>query len=177
MLAAAKQWSNSHGGMLGGVAGAGYDIMDDIRHGKPIDPVHVMTNAALFGLTGKLAGRYAASNAKMNEVYARRLAEMLVSPDPQDVQKAMQVVNSNPAMSSAISKANIFMQQLMGAETARPQRASGGKVDKRDYPAKRLTRMERALKRAQNALAEETKPIMQMPDHLVALALDKKAND
>jgi hypothetical protein len=171
MLAAAKQWSNSHGGMLGGVAGAGYDIMDDIRHGKPIDPVHVMTNAALFGLTGKLAGRYAASNAKMNEVYARRLAEMLVSPNPQDVQKAMQVVNSNPAMSSAISKANIFMQQLIGAETARPQRASGGKVDKKDYPAKRLTRMERALKRAQDSLAEETKPIMSLDDSHVAQAL------
>jgi hypothetical protein len=54
----------------------------------------------------------------------------------------------------------------------RENRASGGKVDKRDYPAKRLTRMERALKRAQDALAEETKPIMQMPDSHVAHALE-----
>jgi hypothetical protein len=32
--------------------------------------------------------------------------------------------------------------------------------------------MERALKRAQNALAEETKPIMQMPDQTIAHALE-----
>jgi hypothetical protein len=32
--------------------------------------------------------------------------------------------------------------------------------------------MERALKRAQDALAEETKPIMQMPDSHVAHALE-----
>jgi hypothetical protein len=32
--------------------------------------------------------------------------------------------------------------------------------------------MERALKRAQNALANETKPIMQMPDDHVAQALE-----
>ena len=53
----------------------------------------------------------------------------------------------------------------------RQQRASGGKLEKRDYPAKRLTRMERALKRAQYALAEETKPIMNLPDAHVAQAL------
>jgi len=57
-------------------------------------------------------------------------------------------------------------------ENERENRASGGKVDKRDYPAKRLTRMERALKRAQNALANETKPIMSMPDDQVAQALE-----
>ena len=53
----------------------------------------------------------------------------------------------------------------------RTQRASGGKVDKKDYPAKRLTRMERALKRAQDSLAEETKPIMSLDDNHVAQAL------
>jgi hypothetical protein len=54
----------------------------------------------------------------------------------------------------------------------REQRASGGAVGKRDYPAKRLTRMERAVKRAQDAIALETKPLMDQPDHLIAHALE-----
>ena len=54
----------------------------------------------------------------------------------------------------------------------REQRASGGAVGKRDYPAKRLTRMERAVKRAQDAISLETKPLMEQPDHLIAHALE-----
>jgi hypothetical protein len=53
----------------------------------------------------------------------------------------------------------------------RERRADGGKVDKRDYPAKKLNRMEKALARAQKALAEETKPIMSLDDNHVAQAL------
>jgi hypothetical protein len=53
----------------------------------------------------------------------------------------------------------------------REERASGGKVGNRDYPAKRLTRMEKALKRAQEAIALETKPLMDKPDEAIAAAL------
>lgn len=55
--------------------------------------------------------------------------------------------------------------------TNREERASGGKVGNRDYPAKKLTRMEKALKRAQDALALESKPLMNEPDEQVAAAL------
>jgi hypothetical protein len=54
----------------------------------------------------------------------------------------------------------------------REQRASGGKVGKRDYPAKRLSRMEKAVLRAQKAIADETKPLINMPDAHVAHALE-----
>jgi len=57
-------------------------------------------------------------------------------------------------------------------EEDRMERASGGKIEKRDYPAKRLTRMERAVKRAQEAIALETKPLMQKPDEQIAQALE-----
>jgi hypothetical protein len=53
----------------------------------------------------------------------------------------------------------------------REERASGGKVGNRDYPAKRLTRMEKALKRAQDAMSLETKSLMQIPDAQIAQAL------
>jgi len=53
----------------------------------------------------------------------------------------------------------------------REGRASGGRLGKGDYPAKRLSRMEKAVLRAQKAIAMETKPIMDQPDHVVAKAL------
>lgn len=60
----------------------------------------------------------------------------------------------------------------MVAEDEREERASGGKVNKRDYPAKRLNKLERAALKAQRDIALETKPIMDQPDALVAKALE-----
>lgn len=53
-------------------------------------------------------------------------------------------------------------------EPEREQRASGGKVSKRDYPAKKLSSLEKAARKAFKDIAEETKPIMEMPDEHVA---------
>lgn len=58
----------------------------------------------------------------------------------------------------------------------REERASGGRLGKGDYPAKRLSRMEKAVIRAQKAIAAETKPIMDQPDHVVARALEIAMN-
>ena len=88
-----------------------------------------------------------------------------------------------PAIPSVRKKGTVARQSLVpfGSVTFEPQgslvsdnrekRASGGKISNRDYPAKRLSRVERALKRAQDALALETKPIMNVPDEAVAQAL------
>jgi hypothetical protein len=61
---------------------------------------------------------------------------------------------------------------IAAADDEREAHAAGGKVGKRDYPAKRLTRMERAVKRAQEAIALETKPLMDRPDEQIARALE-----
>lgn len=63
------------------------------------------------------------------------------------------------------------MEQANEPTKKREQRSTGGKISKRDYPAKRLTRMERAAKWAHDAIALETKPIMEMPDEQVVDAL------
>ena len=65
-----------------------------------------------------------------------------------------------------------FMASPEEHEDDRGPYASGGSVKKRDYPAKRLTRMEKAVKRAQDAIALETKPLMNQPDHVIAQALE-----
>lgn len=64
-----------------------------------------------------------------------------------------------------------YMQQIakmygqdQGEE--REGRASGGRI--KDYPAKRLSGLERAAQRAFKDIANETKPIMEMPDEHVA---------
>lgn len=53
----------------------------------------------------------------------------------------------------------------------REERASGGRLGNRDYPAKRLTRVERAAKRAMDAIALDTKPLLDQPDQVIADAL------
>lgn len=65
-----------------------------------------------------------------------------------------------------------FGQPVSSVAEDREERASGGKLSKREYPAKRLTRLERTAKRAQEAIALETKPILNQPDALVAKALE-----
>ena len=56
-------------------------------------------------------------------------------------------------------------------EDNREERARGGKINTRDYPAKRLTRLQKAAKWAHDSIALETKPIMDMPDEQVVNAL------
>ena len=56
-------------------------------------------------------------------------------------------------------------------ENPRGSRASGGRLGNRDYPAKRLSRVERAAKRAMDSIALETKPLMNQPDQVIADAL------
>jgi hypothetical protein len=56
-------------------------------------------------------------------------------------------------------------------ENPRESRAAGGRLGNRDYPAKRLSRVERAAKRAMDAIALESKPLMDQPDQVIADAL------
>jgi hypothetical protein len=58
----------------------------------------------------------------------------------------------------------------------RPARAGGGRIDKRDYPAKKLTLMQKAAKKAFNDLALESRPLMEMPDEAIVKALDMAKN-
>jgi hypothetical protein len=79
---------------------------------------------------------------------------------------------------NAIKNANIRqfheykMEKEREREKRRSQYAAGGAVGKRDYPARRLTKIEKALKKAQDAIALETKSIMQQNDEEVARALE-----
>jgi hypothetical protein len=118
----------------------------------------------------------------LNESQARFLAQKLLSKNPKDLRVAAQIIAENPkTMSklrnitqslSALSAREVTRKEPSIAASDREERASGGSVGKRDYPAKRLSRLERAAKRAQAEIALETKPIMQKPDALVAQALE-----
>lgn len=56
-------------------------------------------------------------------------------------------------------------------EQPRRQLAHGGRVDKRDYPAKKATRLEKEARRAHREWSDELRPMMDMPDHVIATAL------
>lgn len=79
----------------------------------------------------------------------------------------------NAAIRSAYNSYLRTVNEEMGKEKSenREQRASGGKVGKRDYPAKRLTLLERAARKAHNELSEGSKPLMDMPDEQIASGL------
>lgn len=86
--------------------------------------------------------------------------------DPQDAKSATQM-----AMREFATHFGQGERMVADDKGERRERAAGGKVGNRDYPAKRLSRVERALKKAQEALALETKPIMDKRDEDVAAAL------
>ena len=112
------------------------------------------------------------------------LASMLASPrgafavrewmQKATPQAGQAITDEIARISGRVPKASRYALQskLVNNMTDREHRASGGKVGNRDYPAKRLTRMEKALKRAQDAMSLETKSLMQIPDAQIAHALD-----
>jgi hypothetical protein len=96
---------------------------------------------------------------------ARAFANYMSNPNNQALKKAKDVI-------SLELREHMAPTTQIAADDTREERAAGGKVSKRDYPAKRLTRMERAVKRAQDAIALETKPLMDRPDEQIAQALE-----
>jgi hypothetical protein len=120
---------------------------------------------------------------------AVEIASRLTSPDESIRYAAIKEVSRNPKamsrISNIVSSINSMLSKgagpvagigaaRMGAneEVNRNRRASGGKVGKRDYPAKRLTRLEKAAQRAHNEIAHETKPLLDQPDEQIAHALE-----
>ena len=166
----AKQLSR----MGAGISGLGKGLKDV---GLPV------AGFSAAGPLGAAAGYVAKSfvenlSSELGRKQAIAMANKLVSGNPEAIQEVYSELAKKPGAMNKLENINNSLRYLMAgklsqnaAEPHRPQRASGGKLEKRDYPAKRLTRMERALKRAQDALAEETKPIMNLPDSTVAQAL------
>jgi hypothetical protein len=166
----AKQLSR----MGAGISGLGKGLKDV---GLPV------AGFSAAGPLGAAAGYVAKSfvenlSSELGRKQAIAMANKLVSGNPEAIQEVYSELAKKPGAMNKFENINNSLRYLMAgklsqnaAEPHRPQRASGGKLEKRDYPAKRLTRMERALKRAQDALAEETKPIMNLPDSTVAQAL------
>lgn len=155
---------------------------------------HVLAPALGFsamGTPGAVAGAAAQAalehvSSVMGKNQANALARKLISKDPKDLQQVASTIAQN---SKAMEKLRNVTKSLSILESAkagkdkgslaaedREGRASGGKVGNRDYPAKRLTRLERAAKKAQDAIALETRPIMDKPDALVAKALEIARN-
>jgi len=103
--------------------------------------------------------------------------------DPEILKKIATIAARDPALRSKIRTA--IAAETRGALQGRPvaaqdqdreERASGGRLGCRDYPAKRLTRVERAAKRAMDAIAMDTKPLLNQPDQVIVDAL-KLANN
>jgi hypothetical protein len=126
----------------------------------------------------------AAASIPANFMMAKALSSPLTARAAANLQKA--IYNAKVGMAPA----EIGEQRIRAAAQAyidavgkvtgeeqkseeRTERKSGGRVDKRDYPAKRLNKLERAARRAFNEIAHETKPLMDVPDEHIVQALDQ----
>lgn len=84
-------------------------------------------------------------------------------------QSPAQIKNASQSTLAHIIARTIAYPELRRDDRA--QRASGGRIQKRDYPAKRASLIEREAERVKKALGGELRPLMNEPDHIVASAL------
>lgn len=150
-----------------------------LRSLSRLDPFHhglIGSFEALHALTDPLG----AGAAAIAGIGAHKASEKLTEGAVDRLQKIVAgggrksaIPSLSPMESAAARYATVpaMVAPAMFPGEDRTMRADGGKVGNRDYPAKRLTRLEKALKRAQDAIALETKPIMNMQDEHVAAAL------
>lgn len=108
---------------------------------------------------------------KKNMESLERLGEMLVSPDPAIRQQVMGMIAQKPSAMEKLRNIDTSLRRMgvvAGVEAPREERAKGGKV----YPAKRLTLLEKAARKAHSELSEGSKPLMDMPDEHIAQGLN-----
>lgn len=132
---------------------------------------HSLTGAfmpVLLDLAGTTI-KHVADKRQMAAV--ERMGEMLVSPDPAIRQQVINMIASKPSAVEKLRNIDTFFRRtavVSGVESPREQRKAGGRV----YPAKRLTLLERAARKAHIELAEGSKPLMDMPDEHIAHKLN-----
>jgi hypothetical protein len=176
MALARQAVEHGAGTVAGGIAGAyeGYQ-----RNGA--DPTAIARDAAI----GALAGHFGGKALHMGSERNLELARKLVSDDPADMQEAIKAISGNPKAMDALRRAHSSMTALAGQASSKisarhnehdPQfsvqyRANGGRVETRDYPAKKQSKLEKQADKTLRALGGAMTPLMDLPDHVVANAL------
>jgi hypothetical protein len=159
-----------------------------LRMAEVLSPVHHRTMGALELLhgfsnpVGTLGAAGLGYGAHYGEQYlankaANRLEDIIARGGSKSTLPSlnpMESIAGRTAATLAVMAPYNMPNEIVSED--RGEYASGGKVGKRDYPAKRLTRMEKAVKRAQQAIALETKPLMERPDEQIAKALEIASN-
>ncbi len=159
----------------------GGSIRNLLRVGEMLDPFHHRTfgmahllydpagtaMAAIPGMAAHYGEKYLANKAanRLEDIIARG-GKKSALPSLNPMESIAGRTAATPTMMAPYNMPNQVVSEDRG------EYASGGKVGKRDYPAKRLSRMEKAVKRAQEAIALETKPLMDRPDEQIARALE-----
>jgi hypothetical protein len=176
-LMAAAKFASAHG--LGVIGGAGAGAMQGF-HESGLEPVNMAKNIASGAMLGWMAQR----GLNLADKTALEVAKKLVSNDPAAVQEALNAVAGKPQMLKTLrgaynaSLAPIAPVAARGSveflerpQNDRAQRANGGRIGSRDYPAKKLSALDKAARRAHLDISRELEPVMGLPDDVVANAL------
>lgn len=156
----------------GTVAAVG--AVGDVFSEGPVGAGKTIGIPALGASIPALAAAWMLSNRRLGPL----VAEYAKTNSPAILKKIQTIVTYDPEIRSKLRRALVpelretFQGRPVTAQDQdREERASGGRLGNRDYPAKRLSRVERAAKRAMDAIALETKPLMDQPDQVIADAL------
>ena len=175
LLAMAKGAFSAHGGGMG--VGAAVGAGEAIRE-NGMDPAAITKGLVVGAAGGALASRVSGLSGKV----ANETVKQLLSDDPTVWRQAIGAVAQQPQTLQALRQVHTGMGALAASVAAsqhpmsleympQQQRASGGRVSKRDYPAKRASHIEKLAKRNHEHLADELRPLMSAPDNVIADAL------
>lgn len=132
---------------------------------------------------GAVAHNPAALPAPLIGMLSKAYADKATRAGVHDLQELIRSGGSRAAMPQAAPLPQLptaktlgitgFAEPMFGAQQQEQPayRAAGGRVDRRDYPAKPLSKLEKAARRAHLDIAKELEPVMNMPDDAVANAL------
>lgn len=123
---------------------------------------------APFKVLPAIAANYGVAKALASPKTAKYAAGLARAVERASRENPTIPVIQNAAVKSAYSA---YLNAIQNAHLdERPERANGGRIGKGDYPAKRLTL---AAKRAHKEIADEFRPLMDMPDEHIAEALHR----
>jgi len=80
-------------------------------------------------------------------------------------------VNAQSEIVSKMIRRGLIAAPIAKANEEREQRAAGGRISSKDYPAKRASHIEKLAKRNHEQLAHELRPLMSAPDNVIVDAL------
>jgi hypothetical protein len=145
------------------------EMQEALKTGRTLTEVGALAAGAGVKLPARIRDAYQRWNLGKN---IDEIARLLTEPEAAAVFRSLAEAAPGSARAAQAAARLVYISQNAAKSSdKRKERASGGRVDKRDYPAKKASKLDKHAKMAKDAIGRELLPLMQVPDHVVAHAL------